>query len=140
MIGTGHKIVFQFNVPVSSVDPVIAEDAQSPIFPNMTGTLSGNEVIVALTGFADNQRIKLTLPSVQASNGSVLGNVTAAAGFLVGDVNRSNAVNASDLVGIKAHLNQTVERSNFRFDLNASGTVDAADVSAAKARSGQALP
>lgn len=61
-------------------------------------------------------------------------------GFLVGDINRSHAVNASDISAVKAHLNQPTDMDNFRFNVNASGTISAADVSAIKARSALVLP
>ena len=50
MIGSGHLIVFQFNVPVVSVATVAAEDVVGTSYPGVSHTISGNEVVVTLTG------------------------------------------------------------------------------------------
>jgi hypothetical protein len=41
---------------------------------------------------------------------------------------------------VKARSGQTTAAGNFRFDLNASGGINATDISAVKARSGLVLP
>ena len=94
-----------------------------------------NEVIVTLTGIPDNKRV---LVSLLAVNGNI--NVSAAVGFLLGDVNGSRSVNSSDISGIKARSGQIVDGSNFRFDVNVTGTINSSDISAVKARSGLMLP
>ena len=68
------------------------------------------------------------------------GSATAAVGFLVGDVNASRSVNATDISGVKARSGQITDSGNFRFDLNASGGINATDISAAKARAGLVMP
>ena len=89
-----------------------------------------------MAGLVDNQRIK-----VKVANINNLGvDAEAWLGFLVGDVSSTRAINAADIAGAKAHRNQMVDMSNFRFDIDASGMVDATDISAIKARSGRALP
>ena len=140
MIGSGHLIVFQFNVPVSSVSSVAAEDAMTTPYPGVSHTISGNEVVVTLTGIADGQRATVTLAGVTANNATSLANVPTSLGFLVGDVNQSRAANAADISAVKARASPTVSTANFRFDLNASGAIDAADISAAKARAGLVIP
>jgi hypothetical protein len=97
---------------------------------------SGYEVVTTLTGIPDNQRATVTLTGV---NGSVL-TVPVNLGFLVGDVNNSQTVSASDISGVKARSGQTTTLQNFKFDLNATGTINPTDVSAVKARSGLVLP
>jgi hypothetical protein len=59
---------------------------------------------------------------------------------LIGDVNGSATVNASDVALTKAHVGQTVTMSNFREDVNANGTINVADVAQVKANLGRALP
>jgi Dockerin type I domain len=83
----------------------------------------------------DNVRATVNLDGV---NGSA--SFSASLGFLVGDVNSSRSVNATDISGIKARSGQTVSETNFRFDLNASGGINATDIAAVKARSGLVLP
>ena len=84
----------------------------------------------------DNQRVTVSLTNV----GGLGLDVSASMGFLVGDINGSRSVNASDISAVKANLNVTVGAANFRMDVNTSGTITQSDVSAAKARSGLVLP
>ena len=130
-IGSGHTIIFQFDVPVmasgnASVTPVGAATTAS----------SGNEVSVNLTGVPDNQRFSITLADV---NGAV-SPPPVSMGFLVGDVNNTRSVNSSDISGVKARSGQSTSAVNFKFDVNASGAINSSDISAVKARSGLTLP
>ena len=86
----------------------------------------------------DNQRVKITLTGVTGPVDST--NASTSIGFLIGDVNSSRSVNASDVSGVKAHFGQTTNLSNFWFDLNGSGDINLFDVSAVKARAGLVLP
>ena len=136
-IGTGHKIIFQFNDNVNSIGSVTATDANSMPIGNVTPTFAGNDVMVMLTGVPDNQRVQLGFLAT-GPNGST--NAIASLGFLVGDVSNTRVVSAADISSVKAHLGQTVSAVNFRFDLDTSGGIGAADLSAAKARSAMVLP
>lgn len=49
-------------------------------------------------------------------------------------------VNAGDIGAIKAHLGQSVSLTTYRYDVNASGAIDAQDVSMVKTRAGWVLP
>ena len=137
-IGAGHQIVFQFNAPMSA--PGTANVLGSNLAPLGSATPFVNpannlEIIVALAGIADNSRGTVTL-----TNAGGLGAVLPVSmGFLVGDVNSSRAVNASDISGVKARAGLLANGINFRFDVNASGVIDPADISAVKARSGLVL-
>ena len=64
----------------------------------------------------------------------------ARVGFLVGDVTNNHAVNAADISAVKSRVGLTTDSTNFRFDLNASGTISSADVTDVKARSGLVMP
>jgi len=55
-------------------------------------------------------------------------------------VNDNAVVNASDVSLTKAQVGQPVSGSNFREDVNASGTISATDVAQVKAEVGTALP
>ena len=136
-IGSGHTIVFAFDAPVTSVGGVTSKDASGLLDVGAaTFTFAGNNVVVALTGVADGQRANITLTNVNEAGN----NASVAIGFLVGDVTNSRAVNASDIMGVKARAGQVLDNSNFRFDVNASGAIDAADSSAVKAQAGLMLP
>ena len=83
---------------------------------------------------ADNKRVTVALSGMAVIVPPV------SPGFLVGDVNNTRSVNASDISAVKARSGQVTSAANFRFDVNASGAINASDISAVKARSGLALP
>ena len=89
-----------------------------------------------MTGIPDKSRVKVTLSNV---NG-VAGSYPVSLGFLVGDVTNNRVVNAGDIAAIKARTNATLGSTNFRFDVNANGTITTQDVSMVKARAGVSLP
>ncbi len=49
-------------------------------------------------------------------------------------------VNASDVSQTKAQVGQLVTSSNFRTDINVSGTISASDVATVKSKIGTAVP
>ncbi len=134
-IGTGHTIVFQFNVPITASGTASVVNAMSAPIGVVSTSASGNDVIVTITAVPDNQRVVISLAGV---NGA--GSATAQIGFLTGDANNTRSVTASDISGVKARSGQTTTAANFRFDVNASGSINSADISAVKARSGLSLP
>ena len=134
-IGSGHKLVFTFNSPITAAGNVSVLDSASMAVGSASSLASGNDVVVTLTGIPDRQRVTVTLSNV---NG-VATPFPASIGFLVGDVNGTRAVNASDISGAKARLGQATNAQNFKSDVNASGEISASDISAVKARSGLTL-
>ena len=96
---------------------------------------TGSTVTAYLSNVPDNSRVTILLNGV---NGAT--NVAASLGFLVGDVNGTRSVNASDISRVKASLNQAAGPNNYLFDLNLSGTISAGDLVMVKARSGMVLP
>ena len=130
-IGAGHTIVFQFDQLITSAGPVTATLGSAT-----SVTSNNNDVIVTLTGLAENRRVTISLTNVNGSASSA----AVSMGFSVGDVNNTRSVNSSDISGVKARSGQTTTASNFQFDLNASGAINSSDISAVKARSGLTLP
>ena len=130
-IGSGHTIVYQFNGPVSSAGTV----SVSPV-GSATAAFLGNEVLVTLVDVPDNQRVTITLINVNGAVNPPPVNI----GFLVGDVNSSQTVNASDISSVKARSGQITDATNYLFDVNASGAINASDIVQVKARAGSVLP
>jgi uncharacterized MnhB-related membrane protein len=61
-------------------------------------------------------------------------------GVLVGDVNGTAVVNATDVALTKSQVGMPVGSSNFRGDVNANGTISSTDVALVKSKVGTALP
>ena len=129
-IGIDHTIIFQFDTLITATG-IVATSVGSA-----TATISGNDVIVSLTGVPNSSRAQVTLTNV--SNAGV--NASAFIGFLIGDVNNTRSVNSSDISGVKARSGQATTAANFKFDVNTSGAINSSDISAVKARSGLVLP
>ena len=127
--------MFAFNNPITITGNVSLINAPGPA-GSATPAIDGNTVVVTLTGITDNSRATVTLTGV---NNTLETSVSL--GFLVGDVNGTRAVTASDLSAIKAGIagSQPVTAQNFRYDVNTSGTITASDLSAARVRAGQSL-
>ena len=60
--------------------------------------------------------------------------------MLVGDINGSKTVNASDIGAVKAQSGVPVTATNFRADVAVSGGITASDIGLVKSRSGQSVP
>ena len=135
-IGAGHQIVFQFDGPVTSFGvPAATDEAGAPVGAATALAGANNDVVVTLINVPDNKRVKVVLPGV---NGA--GDAVASMGFLLGDVNNSRSVSAIDIQQMKARSGQIADADNFRFDLNATGIISAADIAAIKSRSPRSLP
>ena len=134
-IGTGHTIAFRFNTAITAAGSVaVVDGANAPVSASTASAAS--DVTVTIPGIADNKRATLTLTGVNGTPSLP----PVSMGFLVGDVNNTRSVTASDISGVKARSGQMSNASNFRFDVNASGAITASDISAVKARSGLVLP
>lgn len=131
----GHQIAFQFDAPIPGPFTATVLDSSGNSLSITNATAFGTEIIVAITGVAENQRAKITLTG---SGGVLVGTVSM--GFLIGDINGTGSVNSSDVVGVKARSGQLTDSSNFKYDLNTSGAINSSDISAVKARSGLVLP
>jgi hypothetical protein len=135
-IGAGHSLVFSFNGAITATGTASMVDALAAPVGTATPAISGNNVVVTLTGIPDNQRVTVSLTNV--NNAGV--NASTSMGFLVGDVNNSRSVTATDILQVKGRSGQVTDATNFKFDVNASGSITASDILAVKGRSGLVLP
>jgi hypothetical protein len=87
---------------------------------------------VDLSKIVDGQKITVTLTDVTSSGGDVLDPVSVTMYVLAGDVDASKTVDNTDVTLVRAQLGQPVTASNFRDDVNVSGTITGADVRAIK--------
>lgn len=133
---SGHKIVFVFDGAVSVAGTASAVNGSGANVAGVTQSALGNEVIVNLPVLPNGSRATVTLTGVNGG-AQVL---TASIGFLIGDVDGSRTVIQQDTSAIKARSGQGTTLQNARYDINASGLIGSADVSATKARLNATLP
>lgn len=136
-MGAGHTIVFQFDTTITSanVNTVSVVNGNGNAVGSASASFSGQELTVVLSALPDNIRVTVGVTGI---NGVT--DVTASAGFLIGDSNSSASVSASDLSALRVRSGQLVTQSNFIYDVNASGVINASDIVAVKGRLGFNIP
>jgi peptidyl-Asp metalloendopeptidase len=134
--GGAHTIAFNFNAGIATPGTVTCLDASNAPVGTCSVAASGPSAIVTLNSVPNNSRVKVSLTNVNGSGT----NASASLGFLVGDVNGSRSVTASDILLAKGKTGQIVSVGNSGYDDDLSGTLTVADVNAVKANSGLSLP
>jgi hypothetical protein len=135
--GPAHSIiVFTFNQAITGATATVTEGPATAGLP----TISGNDVIVALSGVADQQYVTVSLSNVSDATGGTGGSASVRVGFLLGDVNQSRVVTLADLAQVNAQLSQPVTAANYLKDVNASGTLTLADKGITNGNLTKALP
>jgi subtilisin family serine protease len=133
--GGAYTMVFTLNNPIVSGTASVTEGTGTAGTP----TFSGNTMTVDLTGVTDVQKVTVTLSGVTGTSSQVMANTPVSMNVLVGDMNASKSVGASDIAGVKVQVGP-VNASNFRADVAVSGAINATDVALVKSRSGFSLP
>ncbi|MDQ6626130.1 MAG: dockerin type I domain-containing protein, partial [Verrucomicrobiota bacterium] len=104
-------------------------------------SFSGNDMLVELSGVADQQRLTLTATNVAGSTGGgVLASAGVTMGFLVGDTNGDSTVNAADATQTRNVSGQLTNPTNYRTDVNRDGAINTADATVVRNRASNALP
>ncbi|MGI8436851.1 MAG: dockerin type I domain-containing protein [Chthoniobacterales bacterium] len=134
--GGNHTIVFTFsNAVVSGSAAITAGNG------NVSGspTFSANTMTVSLSGVTDIQTLTLSLSNVTDGFAQVLPTTALSLQFLVGDVNGSHAVSATDVSITKSQAG-SVTSTTFRSDIDAGGSINSTDIGQVKANAGHTLP
>jgi hypothetical protein len=129
-----HQIVVSFTTPITAQGATVTRGTGAVSSHNV----SGNKIIVNLTGVTNGQALTLRLDGVD--DGVRTGPVTATFTTLLGDVTGNGSVNASDVALTKAQVGQAVTEANFRADVTPNGSINASDIGVVKAQSGTSLP
>lgn len=133
--GSGHTIVFHFNYAINATGTItVVDNNNAPVVASSMPASS--DIVVTIPTLANNKRVTVSLNGV---NGTV-SVFSVSLGFLLGDVNNSRSIDATDISGVRARSGQATTAVNFRFDVNASGAVNASDISTVKAHAGLVLP
>ena len=131
----GHSLIFTFSNMVVSGNAALsgaADMAGQPIFDDRTMTVN-------LQNAQDRQTLTVSLSGVTDSFGQTMPATTVAMSLLLGDVNNSANVNASDVGQVKAHAGATLNQANFRSDVTANGSINGSDIATVKSASGSAF-
>jgi hypothetical protein len=132
--GGTHKLVFTFDMPITSVGGATSVDAASQAVGSANPVNLGNTVEVTLAAIPNNQRVRVTITGI---NGGATASASLA--FVLGDVDGTRSVTASDILRAKGHVPQTTDGLNFVHDVDLSGTVSNTDVTAVQGNSGSQI-
>ncbi|MEP7155542.1 MAG: DUF1800 family protein [Betaproteobacteria bacterium] len=136
-IGAAHVLVFRFSETVTSTGTVSVVDAGGNALGTVSLEMSGTDVLATITNIPDKRRATIVLTGVTTASGST--NASASIGFLVGDFDNLASVATLDRTNVKSRAGQTAVLANFKYDVDTSGLITAADIAAVKARVGQSL-
>jgi hypothetical protein len=136
-IGSGHRIVFQFNDNVSAAGTPTVRDAANAPIPGASAiaVANGANVEVTVTGLSAAVRARIQLAGV---NGTLTASAPMA--FLLGDVTGSFSVTAADILKTQGRSGTATNATNFTYDIDASGAITLTDVLTVKSQSGLVLP
>jgi hypothetical protein len=134
-----HTVVFTFE-GASASNPIVSGNAS---ITGGTASIAstqfiGNEMIVNLTGAANQQTVTVGVTNIAAQNGQTVAGAQASIGLLFGDINYNRSVNAADIAQTKISSG-FFRLDNFRTDVNANGSINAADIAQTKVNSGKSL-
>ena len=122
--GPAQTVVFTFNSSITGANVAITEGAAVI----STGAISGNDVILNLTGVTDRQYVMISLTNITTAGGGAGGGASVRVGYLAGDVNQTRVVTFSDLVLTNTQLTKPVTALNFLKDVNANGALTFSDM------------
>ena len=134
--GPAHAIVFSFDKAVTGGTPSVTEGTA------LIGlaTFNGSEMIVPITGTANQQYVTLVVAGVSGADLSSGGSGSVRIGLLLGDVSQNRVVTLADLGQVNAQVAQVVTAANYTKDVNASGTLSLADKGITNTQLTKALP
>jgi len=134
--GGNYSLVFTFTTNVVSGSASVTSGTGTAGAP----TFSGSTMTVPLSGATDVQTITVTLNGVTDTSSQVLPPTPVSASILIGDVNGDRTVNTTDVTLTRGQIGMPVTSSNFREDVNVSGTITSADSKQVKSDVGHSLP
>ena len=133
--GSSHQVILNFAGPVTMGGFTVSGGGSPGGF-----SVNGSEATLTVIpdGTPGGKRLTITMQNVTV--GSSSGDVVIPMNLLVGDINSSSTVSASDVTQCKSLSGQTLSAANFRSDVNISGSINASDITLVKTQSGASLP
>jgi phosphatidylinositol-3-phosphatase len=129
-----YEIVVGFGAPVTFSDAQVTQGSGSV----SSASVSGNQVLLNLTGVTNGQTVEVTLRDVSGAVRAA--DLVVPMSVLLGDTSGDRSVNSADISQTKAQSGRAVSSGNFREDVTADGALNSADISLVKSKSGTALP
>ncbi|MBC8100983.1 MAG: glycoside hydrolase family 42, partial [Cytophagales bacterium] len=99
-------------------------------------TFAGSELIVNLSGVADQQSVQIQVTGLRDARGIPLSSVTQSLRLLLGDADNNGLVNQADVDQVRA---ATAGAPNLRNDVVVSGAVNSSDIGLTRSRLGRSL-
>ncbi len=132
-----HNLVLTFSSELASVGSAAVTTGSGVAYGPFIDSMDQHLYKINLRDLVSGQEIVVTLTDVTDSLGGHTPAVTVRLAYLIGDVNGSRRVNASDVGQAKAGVGQPLSAGNFRADVNCSGSINATDVSAGESAGGR---
>jgi len=88
----------------------------------------------------DMYTVTVAAEVTSAGGGPLGGDRDVCLAALVGDANGNLDVTSGDLLAIRAHINESLDCSNARYDINGNGSITSGDLLAARAKIGNDAP
>ncbi len=129
-----HQIVVTFPGSITLVGTPTVSSGTGSV---STAIASSNQVFINLTGVTNAQRMAVTLT---VNDGVNTGPVVVPMGVLLGDVDASGRVDATDVFQVRQQTLQNATSSNFRDDVDESGRIDSTDVFITRQQTLTSLP
>ncbi|MEO7168698.1 MAG: dockerin type I domain-containing protein [Spartobacteria bacterium] len=134
-----YTINFTFSNDLASVRNVTT--TCGTVDSSMMDSSNPRRFIVNLRNVNCNaQDVNVSLTNVTDTQANTLPSATAVMGLLLGDVDGDRTVTTTDFNIARADQGQTTDGSNFRVDVNASGTIDRRDARTVRQQIGTGLP
>ncbi len=132
-------VEFTFNNELASVGSVMTSCGM--VQNSMIDSSDPHRFIVNLRNVTCNaEDVTVTLNNITDGTSNTILFSEAVMGLLLGDVDGDGSVTNADLSIEKADQGQTTDETNFRADIDASGSIDRRDGKAVKQQIGTALP
>ena len=134
-----YTLEFTFNNTLTSVAGVTP--SCGTVSSSMIDGSDAHRYIVNLSAAACNaQDVTVTLTNITDSQGNALPTAAVTVGLLIGDVDGNRTVTTDDFNATRADNGQPTDASNFREDIDTSGTIDRRDAKMIRQRIGTSLP
>ncbi len=134
-----YTVVFTFADTLTNVSGASISGGTASIDNSGIGA-DPHEYIVNLTGVGNQQRVMVTLTSIQDSVGHFSSSMAGTMPVLLGDVSGDGSVAGGDVNLCKAQIGADVSLGNFSMDVNTNDSISGSDVNVIKSQVGTSLP